>query len=277
VIFAPSFAATKVAVDGLGVATSASIRLVTGGGILLLVSHRSWPLVRRYWRPLALLGATGMGVQTYAISIGIDAGTASLGALILGLEPVCIALFAALLLRERPGGPTLAGLGLGLAGVVVVSGIVTVGASGTPLLAVVALAVTTVSFSIYAVRLPAFAHLVGGVAAAGASMLAGGLAIVPFTLLEVLRGTAVQGDARASTIIGSAYLVLGQTAIGYALFVYALARLRPALLAIMLYALPPLAVLADWILIDEQPHARDLVGGALILLGVAIGTRRARR
>jgi drug/metabolite transporter (DMT)-like permease len=277
VIFAPSFAATKVAVDGLGVATSASIRLVTGGGILLLVSHRSWPLVRRYWRPLALLGVTGMGVQTYAISIGIDAGTASLGALILGLEPVCIALFGALLLRERPAGPTIIGLLLGLAGVVVVSGILTVGASGTPLLAVVALAVTTVSFSIYAVRLPAFAHLVGGVAAAGASMLAGGLAIAPFTLLEVLRGTAVQDDARASTIIGSAYLVLGQTAIGYALFVYALARLRPALLAIMLYALPPLAVLADWILIDEQPHARDLVGGALILLGVAIGTRRARR
>jgi drug/metabolite transporter (DMT)-like permease len=277
VIFAPSFAATKVAVDGLGVATSASIRLVTGGGILLLVSHRSWPLVRRYWRPLALLGVTGMGVQTYAISIGIDAGTASLGALILGLEPVCIALFGALLLRERPAGPTIIGLLLGLAGVVVVSGILTVGASGTPLLAVVALAVTTVSFSIYAVRLPAFAHLVGGVAAAGASMLAGGLAIAPFTLLEVLRGTAVQDDARASTIIGSAYLVLGQTAIGYALFVYALARLRPALLAIMLYALPPLAVLADWILIDEQPHVRDLVGGALILLGVAIGTRHATR
>jgi drug/metabolite transporter (DMT)-like permease len=277
VIFAPSFAATKVAVDGLGVATSASIRLVTGGGILLLVSARSWPLVRSYWRPLALLGVTGMGVQTYAISIGIDAGTASLGALILGLEPVCIALFGALLLRERPGRPTVIGLAFGLAGVVVVSGILTVGASGTPLLAVVALAVTTVSFSIYAVRLPAFAKLVGGVPTAGATMLAGGLSIVPFTLVEVIRGTAVQSDARASTIIGSAYLVFGQTAIGFSLFVYALARLRSALLAIMLYALPPLAVLADWLLIDEQPHARDVVGGALILLGVAIGTRHATR
>jgi drug/metabolite transporter (DMT)-like permease len=277
VIFAPSFAATKVAVDGLGVATSASIRLITGGGILVLVSPRSWCLLRRHWRPLALLGVTGMGVQTYAISIGIDAGTASLGALILGLEPVCIALFGALLLREHPGVPTVIGLGLGLAGVVVVSGILTVGASGTPLVAVVALTVTTVSFSIYAVRLPAFAHLVGAVPAAGASMLAGGLAIVPFTLVEVIRGTAVQADARASTIIGSAYLVLGQTAVGYALFVYALARLRPALLAIMLYALPPLAVLADWLLIDERPHLRDVVGGALILLGVAIGTRRATR
>ncbi len=122
-VFAPSFAATKVSVDGLGVATSASIRLVGGGGILLLIAYRSWPLLRTHWRPLALLGVTGMGVQTYAISIGIDAGTASLGALILGIEPVCIALFGALLLGERPGRNAMIGIGFGLAGVVVVSGI----------------------------------------------------------------------------------------------------------------------------------------------------------
>jgi drug/metabolite transporter (DMT)-like permease len=218
-----------------------------------------------------------MGLQTFAISIGIDAGSASLGALILGIEPVCIALFGALLLRERPERSALVGLGFGLAGVVVVSGILTVGVEGTPLLAVVALVITTVSFSIYAVRLPAFAHLVGGIPAAAATMVAGGLAILPFALLEVIRGTAVHADARASTILGSGYNVLGQTVVGYALFVYAVARLRPALLAVMLYALPPLAVLANWILIGERPHARDLVGGALILLGVAIGTRRGRQ
>jgi len=276
-LFAPSFAATKVAVDGLGVATSASIRLVAGGAILLLIGHRSWRLVRVHWRPLAFLGVTGMGLQTFAVSIGIDAGTASLGALILGLEPVCIALFGALLLREHPGTNMLIGLGLGLAGVVVVSGILTVGVSGTPLVAVLALAVTTVSFSIYAVRLPAVARLVGGIPTAGATMTAGGLAIVPFALVEVLRGVAVHSDARASTIVGSAYLVIGQTVVGYALFVYAVSRLRSAQLAIMLYALPPLAVLADWILIGERPHARDLVGGALILLGVAVGTRNSAR
>ncbi|MDT7575227.1 MAG: hypothetical protein QOH17_1560 [Pseudonocardiales bacterium] len=277
VVFSPSFAATKVSVDGLGVATSACVRLTLGGGILLLIAHRGWPQVRRYWRPLALLGITGMGIQTYAISIGIDAGTASLGALILGMEPVCIALFGALLLRERPGNAALIGLALGLAGVVVVSGIVTVGAGGTPLLAVSALIVTTISFSIYAVRLPAYAHLVGGIPAAGATMTAGGLAILPFALVELVRGTALHDDARLSTLIGSGYNVLGQTVVGYALFVYAVARLRPALLAVMLYALPPLAVLADWLLIGEEPHGRDLSGGALILLGVAIGTRRTAR
>jgi O-acetylserine/cysteine efflux transporter len=66
-----------------------------------------------------------------------------------------------------------------------------------------------------------------------------------------------------------------QSTIGYAFFVYAIARLRPSLFAVMLYGLPPLAVLADWVLIGERPHARDVVGGALILLGVAIATRRA--
>jgi drug/metabolite transporter (DMT)-like permease len=274
-LFAPSFAATKVAVDGLGVATSATFRLLAGGLILLAIAYRSWPLLLRHWRPLFLLGATGMGIQTYAISIGIDAGTASLGALILGLEPICIALLAALLLRERPARSTLAGLGLGFAGVVVVSGIVTVGVSGTPLVAVVALIVTTLSFSLFAVRLPAFAHLVGGIPAAAATMTAGGLAILPFALVEVVRGTAIQDDAGTSTIIGASYNVIGQSVLGYALFVYAVARLRPALLAITMYALPPMAVLADWLLIDEQPHLRDVVGGALILLGVAVGTRRA--
>ena len=131
-VFSPSFAATKVSVDGFGVATSAALRLVVGGGILLVIARPSWPLLRRHWRPLFLLGATGMGLQTLAISIGIDAGTASLGALILGLEPICIALFGALFLREPPGTATLIGLGLGFAGVIVVSGILTIGVSGTP-------------------------------------------------------------------------------------------------------------------------------------------------
>jgi drug/metabolite transporter (DMT)-like permease len=276
-VFAPSFAATKVAVDGLGVSTSAAIRLLGGGGILLLAAHRSWPALWRNRNTIALLGIAGMGLQTWTISVGIDAGTASLGALILGLEPIFIAIFGALLVRERLGPWVIGGLVLGLAGVVVVSGVLTEGISGTPLVAVLALCVTTVSFSAYAARLPELTRLVGGIPAAGATMTVGGLAVVPLALVELARGTAVQGDARASTVLGSAYLVLGQTAVGYALFTYAVARIRTSLLAVLLYALPPLAVLADWLLIDERPHGRDVAGGALILLAVAVGTRRPAR
>jgi drug/metabolite transporter (DMT)-like permease len=224
-----------------------------------------------------VLGVFGMGLQTFTISIGIDAGTASLGALILGLEPIFIALFGALLVRERPSRYTLGGLALGLAGVVVVSGILTVGIAGTPLVAVLALCATTVSFSAYAARLPELTRRLGGIPAAGATMTAGGVAILPFAIVEIVRGTAVQSDARASALVGVVYLVLAQTVVGYALFTYAVARIRTSLLAILLYALPALAVLADWILIGEQPNGRDVAGGALILVGVVVGTRRASR
>ena len=141
----------------------------------------------------------------------------------------------------------------------------------------VALIVTTVSFSIYAVRLPAFVRLVGGIPAAAATMTAGGLVVLPLALIELARGVAVHDDIRTSALVGSAYNVVGQTVLGYALFTYAVARLRPALLAVILYALPPLGVLANWLLIGEEPHGRDVAGGALILLGVAVGTRRTRQ
>ncbi len=60
---------------------------------------------------------------------------------------------------------------------VVVSGVLTVGVSGTPLVAVLALCVTTVSFSAYAARLPELTRLLGGIPAAGATMTVGGLAV----------------------------------------------------------------------------------------------------
>jgi drug/metabolite transporter (DMT)-like permease len=160
--------------------------------------------------------------------------------------------------------------------VVVVSGVLTVGVSGTPLRAVLALCVTTVSFSAYAAHLPALTRRIGGVAAAGSTMTAGGLAILPFAIAELVRGDAVQPHPRMSAVVGAVYLVLGQTVVGYALFTYAAARIRTSLLALLLYALPALAVLADWLLIDERPVGRDLAGGALILLAVAVGTRRPR-
>ena len=208
-----------------------------------------------------------MGVQTYAISIGIDAGSASLGALILGIEPVCIALFGALLLRERPERNAVIGIGFGLAGVVVVSGVLTLGISGTPLAG--GLRPHHHDRQLLALRRRGCRRFVAPRRRHPRRRRHDDGRRPGDRALRARRGrcagTAIHDDARASTLIGAGYNVLGQTVVGYALFVYAVARLRPALLAVMLYALPPLAVLADWILIGEQPHGRDVVGGLLIL------------
>ena len=57
------------------------------------------------------------------IYYGIDAANGAIAAIIVGLEPVLIALWAALLLDERFGGRRAAGLAVGLAGSLLVAGL----------------------------------------------------------------------------------------------------------------------------------------------------------
>ena len=61
------------------------------------------------------------------------------------------------------------------------------------------------------------------------------------------------------------------------LFARILATRASSSLAVMLYLLPPLGVLASWLLLGEEPHARDAVGAALILSAVALAERGRRR
>ena len=48
-------------------------------------------------------------------------------------------------------------------------------------------------------------------------------------------------------------------------------------LAVTLYLLPPLGVLASWALLGEEPHARDALGAVFILSAVALAERGRRR
>ena len=154
---------------------------------------------------------------------------ASLGALILGLEPICIALFGALLVRERPsrtdarrararargrgrrlGRPHRRRLGHAARRRARARHHHASASRSTPC----------------ACR--RFAHLVGGIPAAAATMTAGGLAILPFALVELARGTRGAGRRRARARSSArATTCSARPSLGYALFVYAVARLRP--------------------------------------------------
>ena len=66
------------------------------------------------WRKLVLAGVVGLGAQAVFMVAGVDAGSASLGALILGLEPIGIAVCAALVGGEHLDRRTVGALALGL-------------------------------------------------------------------------------------------------------------------------------------------------------------------
>ena len=114
VLFGSSFPAFKLATERFGVGTVVGLRFALATATLIVIFRGLPVLEPRMWRRLLLIGAVGLGGQAVTMIAGIDAGSSTLGALVLGLEPIGVAVAAVLVARERPTPSTLAGLGLGL-------------------------------------------------------------------------------------------------------------------------------------------------------------------
>jgi drug/metabolite transporter (DMT)-like permease len=266
VLFGSSFPAVKLATEGFGVGTVAGVRFALATATLIAVARGLPSLEPRMWRRLLLIGAVGLGGQAVAMFAGIDAGSSTLGALVLGLEPIGVAVAAVLVAHERPTPATLAGLALGLVGVAVVSGLFTSGVSGAGrpvaflLLTVVLFAGYTVSVRREAGRLDAGAVAV--VTSIGASILT-----LPLIAIDAVRGEVVQPDLQASAVAAMIYIGVG-SGIAYLLFAHVLSRLPASRFAVAMYAVPTIGVLTSWAVLGERPIARDVVGGAMILAAV---------
>jgi drug/metabolite transporter (DMT)-like permease len=123
----------KVAVDG-GVppAFLAWVRVVLGAAILLALARRAGTLgsVRGHWRWLAVFAAVEICLPFPLIAAGEQHVASSLAAIIIAAAPLFVALLALRFdPRERATGTRLAGLMVGLAGVVALVGIDVAGRS----------------------------------------------------------------------------------------------------------------------------------------------------
>jgi drug/metabolite transporter (DMT)-like permease len=272
VLFGSSFPAFKLATEGFGVGSVAGIRFAVATATLILIGRGLPTHDPALWRRLLLIGAIGLGGQAVAMIAGIDAGSSTLGALVLGLEPIGVAVAAVLVARERPTPATLAGLALGLAGVAVVSGLLTSGVSGAGR-PVAFLLLTVVLFAAYTVSVRREAGRLDAGAVAVATSIGASILSLPLIAFDAARGEVIQPDLRASAVAAMAYIGVG-TGIAYLLFAHVLSRLPASRFAVAMYAVPTLGVLFSWLVLGERPIARDVVGGVMILAAVWVAEHR---
>jgi O-acetylserine/cysteine efflux transporter len=272
VLFGSSFPAFKLATERFGVGTVVGLRFALATATLVVIFRGLPALEPRMWRRLLAIGALGLGGQAVTMIAGIDAGSSTLGALVLGLEPIGVAVAAVLVARERPTPATLLGLGLGLCGVAVVSGLFTSGVSGggRP---VAFLLVTVVLFAAYTVSVRREAGRVDAGAVALVTSIGACIVTLPLIALDAAHGQVVQGDLDWSSVAVAVYIGVG-SGIAYFLFAHVLSRLPASRFAVAMYAVPTLGVLASWAVLGERPIARDVVGGAMILAAVWVAEHR---
>jgi drug/metabolite transporter (DMT)-like permease len=231
------------------------------------------PVLRRTSRAdilrIAAVSAVGLWGQMVLIYLGINDANGAIAAIIVGLEPVLIAVWAALLLHERFGRRAALGLIVGLTGSLLVAGLGS--AHGASLAGLLFLLGTGIAFSWYTVRSKA---LLGDRTplqlTAVISLLGAAWATLPM-LVEIAAGSGVQ-EPTARTWLMVAYLGAGNSVLAYILWNRALQGLPAAAVGASLYAQPLLGAGLSWVLLRDPLPATFIPGSALVLAGVYLAS-----
>jgi drug/metabolite transporter (DMT)-like permease len=269
------FVATERAMEGAGPFTVAAARFAIGLAALLPFAYRDGFRFRLVVRPEFLqFGFFGVFLSYGLQNLALLYTSASSAALIMAGMPAAVALMAVLFLRERMPPPRLAGVGVSVAGVALVSGAVPDGGGSGAIMGHVLMAASVLAYAAYAVqgRTLAAGQPPGLITAAGFG--AGLLFFLPFVAGEIyLRGMPELGGEGWLVLL---YLGVGATGATFLLFNHALRHLEAGA-AGLYFNLVPVAGLGFALLLGEHVGLAELAGGALAVAGVLLGDYVVRR
>jgi drug/metabolite transporter (DMT)-like permease len=272
-LWGASYLFIKVGVRDFAPTVLMTLRLLIGGllllGFLAATSggREMVASVRGAWREGLVIGTINGALPFTLIAWGethIDSGVAAIAN---ASVPIFVALLAIKVNpAERSGGLRLVGILVGLVGVGVLAGVHPEG-GGWAVLGT--LAVVLASFS-YAAGGLVGQRVLGrttGPVLATASMLYGGLVLLPFALFQL--PDHAPGWKPIAALLALA--VLG-TAIAQLILFRVLRLFGAARLSLVTYLIPVFALLYGSLILDEPLWPSMLVGLGLILGGVALGS-----
>jgi drug/metabolite transporter (DMT)-like permease len=260
----------KVAVDGgLSPAFVAWVRVVLAAVILLALAGRAGvlPTVRGHWHWLAIYGLIEIAIPFPLIAAGEQHVSSSLAAILIAAVPLFVALLAIRFDHaERATGSRLAGLLIGITGVVVLMGIDVAG-KRDEMLGAAAILVAAFGYAAAPMVLKRkFAHL-DSRAAMGTSLAIAAVVLTPFAALA-------PPDAMPDADVLASLAVLGIACTALALVVLTalIVEIGPGRALVITYINPVIAVALGVLILGEHLGTGSVVGLLLILVGSWLST-----
>jgi drug/metabolite transporter (DMT)-like permease len=265
-----SFAFIRVAAPALGPFWLAFARVALAFAALfaLALVRRSVPPFLPQWRSYTVVGIVNSALPFALLAFAEQYVDASMAAVLNATSPFFGAVVAAVWLKDPLTLRKLAGMAVGLAGVVLLVGWHSEPLTGMTPLAVLACLAAALSYgvaSVYAKR-----HM-GGIESASValySQLTAAIVLVP-ALMFVPLPSALPPLVVANVLC----LALASTALAYLLYFRLIATIGPARALTVTFLIPLFGVLWGYLFLGEPLAANTLAGCALILGGTWVAAR----
>lgn len=257
-------------------------RLAIGAVVLLVVARLTGtrlPLRRETWRHLAVVALLFCSIPFTLFAFGETQVSSILAGIINAVTPLAVLVVTLVAFpEERPTRERMIGLAVGFAGVLVVIGAWN-GLGAGELLGVLACAGAVLCYGI------AYPYTRRNLAGTGESPLAiatgqvalGALFLLPIVVLTgVLGAGTVVTPVAVDTVIGMVALGALGSGIAYVLSTQIVIAAGASVASSVTYIVPLFAVAAGSLVLSEPLAWYQPVGGAIVLLGVAISQGRIR-
>jgi len=272
IIWGSALVVTKSLLQEIGPFTAAVLRFFIAWVILAPFAFRQGYRLSLAVRPTFLLfGLTGIALYIAMTNVGLVYTAASSAALVQAAIPAVTTLLSVLLLKEHVSRRQLLGIGLSIAGLLLVTGLNMNQTGSAPLVGNLFIFGGVLAWAVYTVQGKKLVSTFPWLVITTASISAGMLFLLPFAIGELL----LQGmpHLRADGLVQLLYLGAASSALGYALWNYGLRFLDASEAAPYINLIPVVGLLLSVILLHEPLSLIQAAGGALTLFGVWLSNR----
>lgn len=242
--------------------------IVSAINVVGLVYLGTWRIPRADWPRFLVAGLIGMAGYNWFVNAGFALVPAGLGTIITMVEPLMIALLAALLLGEKLNRFIFIGVAIATLGAIVLfwEDLTTTQASSVPPLGILHLMICCLCWAIYTIVAKPLLDRYDSFTVTAITMLIAAPPLIG-AANEPLTALAARLDLRQWAEL--IYLVLASGIGGTLLWNYGSKHLSGTTAGTFLYLIPVVAVASGALVLAEPVTIFIVLGGLLMLVGVA--------
>ena len=275
-VWGSTYLAIRYAVETIPPLVTAGIRHTIAGAILLAwACARGYRPKREHWLAGAVVGALFFLVGHGTLHWAEQHVASGLAALLIATEPMFILVLACMSGQQKISRISALGLGVGVLGVAILTG-VELSAKDTSLLGLVAVLTGSLSWAAGVVVSPKLKLPTDALGRTAVPLVCGAAMLLATATVTGEFHSLHWANVSLKSMLGLAYLITFGSIVAFTSYTWLLQRCPPTLVATHTYANPMVAVLLGWLLASEALTLRVALASVAIL-GAIVLIRRGER